>query len=93
MESLVNFWDLKPRLDLLSDRDEDEAYHAAKQGEAYVVYFPSGGSVKVRAAAGACKLHWIAIDTGEWGSKDEASGEEITLTAPGKGNWAAAVVR
>lgn len=35
----------EPRPDLLSDRDENEAYCLAIPGQSYAVYFPSGGQV------------------------------------------------
>src|SRR5690606_6675416 len=45
VEAGVKFWELAPRLDLLSDRDEDEAYLIAAPGRGYVLYFPNGGEV------------------------------------------------
>jgi hypothetical protein len=47
LESLVKLWEVDPANELLTDRKDNEAYLAAKPGEAYAIYFPSGGSVKL----------------------------------------------
>ena len=45
LESKIKFWDVTPHLELLSDRESDEAYLAARPGESYALYFTDGGSV------------------------------------------------
>ena len=45
VESLVKFWDVEARMDLLAAREEDEAYLAARPGEEYILYFTAAGSV------------------------------------------------
>ncbi len=44
IETIVKMWDMTPHLELLSDKDDDEAYLTAKEGEKYVILFPDGGS-------------------------------------------------
>lgn len=99
-ESKVKFWDLAPRLDLLSDRDADEAYLGADPGKAYLLYFTKngGGSVGLDLAAypGATfEIAWVNIDTGEWGSRGSLSGgASPTVARPdGTAHWVAVIVR
>jgi hypothetical protein len=94
VESAVPFWDLVPRPDLLSEREENEAYLAAKPSAAYVVYFPSGGSVKLQGPAGGYALRWVNGNTGEWGPDATLTATgAVALQAPGSGHWVAVVVR
>lgn len=94
LESIVALWDLIPANDLLSDRGADEAYAAAAEGKAYVVYFPQGGSVDLdlSKASGRLTLRWIHIDSGDWGPTAESDGGgKTTVQAPSVGNWCVAV--
>ena len=94
LESRMKLWDLEPRLDLLQDREKDEAYLRAKPGEAYVVYFPRGGSVKLDLTneTGTFTGQWIDIRAGVWGETFSlAAGERMALTAPGPGEWVTAI--
>lgn len=96
LESRIPVWSLNPANELLSDREPNEAYLSADKGRAYALYFPAGGKVTVdlSAADGTFTVHWINIDTGEWGTVNELSGGgRIPVTPPDSGNWAAAVVR
>lgn len=95
LESLIPLWSVQPAMDLLSERDANEAYVAANKGHAYAVYIPSGGEVrlKVTDVKGTLKLRWINIDTGEFGEDESIKGgQQIMLTSPSKANWCAAVV-
>ncbi|WDQ17769.1 putative collagen-binding domain-containing protein [Rhodopirellula sp. P2] len=95
LESLVPLWSIEPKNQLLSDRDENEAYAAANTGSACAVYLPLGGEVQLDLsdAKSPMSLQWINIDTGEFGAKQPlASGSRATLKAPSKQNWVAAIV-
>ncbi len=93
MESLVAAWDLSPAPDLLTDRDDNEAYAAVAAG-AYVVYFTNGGSVSLEPAPGNYQVNWIDIQTGEWGGKSSlAGGAPISITAPANGHWLGVIVK
>lgn len=88
-------WTVKPANELLSEREPNEAYLAADPGRAYAIYFPAGGEVLVdlTAAKSPLTVHWIDIDSGEWGTVEEiAGGEPRKLAPPSKGNWAAAII-
>ena len=94
MASLVKLWECEPALELLRDRDANEAYATAKPRGAYIVYFTDGGSVGLDLvdASGAYRLRWISIATGEWGAQSEVQGGAIVeLDAPGKGGWLAVI--
>ena len=92
LETVVKLWDVTARQDLLSDRDADEAYLAAKPGEAYVLFFTDGGSVTLTlpVEAAAFQVKWIDIGTGNWGRAGKL--ESATITAPGKGPWVVAII-
>lgn len=96
LESLVKLWDLQPANDLLSDRAPNEAYLAARPGEAYTLYFTDGGSIglDLTAAPGSFQVRWIDIAKGEWAARGTIEGGRVTaLTAPAKGQWVAAVLK
>jgi hypothetical protein len=96
LESVVKFWEVETMQDLLSEREEDEAYIAAQPGERYALFFTDGGSVVLNLAghAGSYLLKWIDISTGDWGPESVLQGGGPTpLAAPGLGPWAAAITR
>ncbi|MDX9974201.1 MAG: hypothetical protein RBU21_14545, partial [FCB group bacterium] len=94
LESKIPLWTVRPANELLSERDENEAYAAANPGKAYALYFPAGGSVQVdlSAATAGLSLHWIDIASGEWGPESKLQPRaDVTISPPGKGNWVAAI--
>ncbi len=94
LESAVPLWDLSPRMKLLSGREENEAYLAARPGHAYALYFTAGGSVGLRLEPGTYSLRWIAADTGEWGATAQLSGGgPVPIEVPGAGNWLAVIMK
>lgn len=95
VETLVKFWDLTPHLELLSNRDENEAYLAAKPGKQYVLYFTDGGSIDLSMTGhpGDLKLKWIDISTGEWAGEAKLSGGgAIAVNASAQGPWVAVII-
>jgi hypothetical protein len=95
LESIIPLWSVESANELLSNREENEAYLAADAGRSYAVYFPAGGEVQLDVSAAKVPLagHWIDIDSGKWGTTQNFSGgDRISLAAPGKGNWAIAIV-
>jgi len=106
LESLVNFWDIEPQMALLSDRQSNEAYLAAKPGKCYVIYFTNGGSVglDLSDATGAFDITWISVSMGVITQTSAAGGYRLmkktvqggavlTVAAPYKGGWIAAIVK
>jgi len=108
LESLIKLWDVEPRNDLLRERSENEAYLAARPGQAYALYFtdglpsvgqdnaPPNGRVglDLTGVDGRFQLKWIEVGTGEWSGEDSLqSGRVVTVTAPAAGGWVAAISR
>jgi len=96
VEKLVKFWQVRPRMELLSNREDDEAYLAAEPRKRYVLFFTDGGSVGLNLKGGKDRfqLRWIDVRTGNWADKKTiAGGKVVTINAPDKGPWVAAIVR
>jgi len=100
VESRVKFWDVKPRLDLLTDRQPDEAYLAADPGKAYILYFTrdGGGSVGLKLADSVgttFEVRWANVDTGQWGpTATITGGRTVTINRPDdSAHWVATIVR
>ncbi|MCZ6671296.1 MAG: DUF6298 domain-containing protein [Verrucomicrobia bacterium] len=96
-ESRIKFWDMRPRQELLSNRETDEAYLSANPGKAYLLYFTDGGTVglDLKQQEGSFSLEWIDVSTGEWfgNPKRLAGGQTITVEAPGNNGWVALITR
>jgi len=106
LESLIKFWDITPQMELLSERQSNEAYLAAKPGESYALYFTNGGSVglDLSGATGSFDVTWISVSMGvrtrtsaaggyRLMKKTVAGGGVVTISAPYKGGWIAAIVK
>ena len=104
VEEQVKFWEVEPRMDLLSDRDTNEAYLIARPGEKYVLYFTNGGSVQLDLsdAPGVFDVTWVSVSIGEVvetmqprGQSDPTvdGGRIVEMRAPYKGGWVAVLVK
>ena len=100
VESKVKFWNVEPRLDLLTSRQPDEAYLAADPGKAYILYFTKngGGSIGLKLDSypdTKFKLNWINIGTGNFESTTTISGgSTVIIDRPdGSSHWVATIVR
>ncbi len=85
----------EPHNDLLSNREDNEAYTFANPGKEYAVYFPKGGSVDLNlsvdknADVKTVKVRWLNILKSEWKKEAEIPfSDSITLTAPTEAHWA-----
>ncbi len=106
LKGLIKFWDITPQTGLLSERESNEAYLAAKPGESYALYFTNGGSVglDLSDAPGKFDITWISVSMGvttrtsagggyRLTPKTIKGGGVVTLSAPYKGGWVAAIVK
>jgi hypothetical protein len=100
VESMVKFWDVEPRLDLVTDREPDEAYLAANPGKAYILYLTKNGGGAVglnleRHPNITFELHWINVSTGVPGPSRVVSGGKIVpVKRPdASAHWVGAIVR
>ena len=94
VETLVQFWDVTPRMDLLSEREDNEAYVAADEGEKYIIYFTHGGAVDLdlKAYDKPFILNWVSVNSGEWGVESTITGGNTeTVAAPNQGGWFAVI--
>ncbi len=106
LESQIKFWDVTPQMELLSDREPNEAYLAAKPAQRYALYFTNGGSVglDLSSARGPFNVTWISVSQGITTQSSAAGryrpmrktvqgGSVVTMSAPYKGGWVAAIVK
>ena len=96
IEKKVKFWDLIPGNELLSDREENEAFLTSQEGKAYVVYFTNGGSVGLDLTSynKEFNLQWYHVRNGKAEKADKIKGGQIaSLTAPGEMEWVALITR
>ena len=81
----------EPRGDLLSDRNDKEAYCLAEPGRQYAVYFPGGGSVTLDLSGAPEELtaRWLDIENAEWTEEEPLrGGGRVQISPPGTGHWA-----
>lgn len=96
VEQDVKFWDLKPHMELLSEREPNEAYLGAQPGKSYVLFFCKGGAVglDLRTAPGAFVLKWLDISSGTYKGAMTLSGGTIQkIEAPSEAPWIALIIR
>jgi len=74
----------EPHPELLSEREENEAYCLAKPGEVYALYFPKGGSVCLRIGHPGKQLHlrWFDPTTAMFGEPRPLEGDSPALRSP-----------
>ncbi len=95
IETEINFWDITPQMELLDEREPDEAYLTAQPGKKYVLYFPAQGAVTLdlRDFNQQYQLKWINISAGEWhGEATITGGDWVDIRTPGNDGWFALVV-
>ncbi len=91
----INLFVCEPRNNLLSEREDNEAYCLAELRRQYAVYFPDGGAVQldVSAATGSLQVRWLDINRSTWQTPRTVSGGgTLELKAPGKGHWVAVLI-
>jgi hypothetical protein len=86
---------MEPRNDLLSDREDNEAYLLAEPGHQYAIYFPGEGSVTLNLSGENEEYlyRWINFDQAEWNDWNIAeTNDDLRLTTPSSGHWAVILV-
>lgn len=94
VEGSAKFWALKAGNDLLSNREENEAYLTSKPGEIYVVFFTDGGEVDLDLTGfdKQFKIKWFDIrKSGLINDSKFSGGKIVNLNAPGKLEWVALI--
>ncbi|MAD81099.1 MAG: hypothetical protein CMJ50_09695, partial [Planctomycetaceae bacterium] len=95
-ESRIPLWEVRTAMNLLSNRETDEAYLAARPGEKYLLYFTDGGSVALDLTrhSRTFDLRWIDVSSGKWGQTAALTGgSKVTIAAPGKAGWVATILQ
>ncbi len=60
------FFSHKPATHLLINREENEAYCLALEGDEYAVYFTGKGEVGLKIPKGKYEVKWLQIRTSQW---------------------------
>lgn len=95
VQAVIPWWELRPAQELLLEREENEAYAAAKTG-GYVIFFTDGGNVQLdlHNASGQFRLRWLDVSSGNWKGESELKGGDlVSVTAPSSGPWVAVIIR
>jgi hypothetical protein len=95
----IDLISMEPRNDLLSNREENEAYLLAQTGKGYALYFPKDAGdgtvmVDLTGSKGKWQLKWIDIDQGNWSEKKQnlSGGKKVSIKKPDKGHWSAVIL-
>lgn len=83
--------DGQPRLDILGNRAQNEAFLNAAPGKHYAVYFTDGGEVRLEMfnETGTWRLRWLDIMNSRWTGEQTVRAGTVILAAPGFGHWTA----
>ncbi|MCK4966497.1 hypothetical protein KAS50_05670 [bacterium] len=84
--SAFNVFTCEPKPELLSEREENEAYCLAEPGKVYAVFFPDGGEVNLLVESGNYRVRWFDIKTAAFREAVEVSGKHVELKSPGTGD-------
>jgi hypothetical protein len=96
VEENIKFWEIQPAMELLQNREENEAYVSANFNNKYVVYFPKGGSVDLLTPdiTDYFRVIWIGVSPGNTIQRTQAhSTGSLSLEAPNDSGWFAVVLR
>jgi hypothetical protein len=89
----ADFFNALPANDLLSEREENEAFCRAVAGKEYAVYFPNGGEVNLSVPPGYDKisLDWLNILSTTWADPSTlpVNEDKVIIETPGQGHWLA----
>lgn len=90
----MDIFKCEPHNDLLSQREQNEAYCTANPGSEYAVYFTNGGEVSldISRMRTVVRVRWLDIMKSEWAGQTEAKpAGKLVLRCPSKGYWAVLV--
>ncbi|MEM9829061.1 MAG: putative collagen-binding domain-containing protein [Bacteroidota bacterium] len=96
LTNAYNHFAAMPALQLLDERDENQAYVRAITGETYAIYFPAKGKVTLNLSAlnTAGTIRWLNVLTSEWNKSTEIkASEQLVLSPPEEGNWVALITK
>ncbi|QGY47174.1 hypothetical protein GM418_26975 [Maribellus comscasis] len=95
VEKYILFWDGTPQMNLLTNREPNEAYILGRPGEHYVIYFTQEGKVTLDLTANKSlfELKWISVKTGNEKEKTQTikGGKQVEIVAPDNDGWFAVI--
>ncbi len=90
-----NIFEARPdtKHNLLSGREEDEAYLSYMENEQYAVFFTGGGEVELQLPGDdrRWQVRWLDISKSQWVRPQAVSQQRASLRAPADGQWVAIV--
>ncbi len=86
----MNVFACEPHNDLLKDREENEAYCLAIEGQEYAIYFTGEGEVTLNVQPGKYEVRWLQIRTSRWSETQNAELPGV-LKTPSDDQWAALI--
>jgi hypothetical protein len=88
-----------PYNDLLSEREENEAYLIAEVGKQYAIYFPKDAGdgmvvLDLTNAMGSWRVKWVNVSTGTGLDQEQEvqGGEKVPIKKPDEGHWAVVIL-
>ena len=88
-----NFFDALPSNHLLLDREKNEAFCRAIEGDTYAIYFPKGGDITLKTTVknGQISMKWLDILNAKWTEPTTLTIKDFKtrIVAPGNENWLA----
>ena len=96
LDSLVLF-SMEPRNDLLSDRDNDEAYCLAEPDRQYAVFFSGNGdqtvALDLSSAGEILRWRWLNIGQSVWAQEGTTeTRKKYALQPPGPAQWVVVLI-
>ncbi|MFW5822593.1 MAG: hypothetical protein ACOCU7_04315, partial [Tangfeifania sp.] len=82
----MDFFRHKPANHLLKNREENEAYCMAIEGEEYAVYFTGKGEVELNVPQGEYEARWLQVRTSQWSGAQTIKLPE-KLKTPSDDQW------
>ncbi len=83
----MDFFHHKPANHLLLNREENEAYCIAKEGEEYAIYFTGRGEMELDLPEGEYEVRWLQVRSSQWSPAQTILNPD-TLKTPSDDQWA-----
>lgn len=90
----IEFVGVQPSNDLLSEREENEAYLLSQPGKQYAIYFPKGGEVTLdlTSVGKHWEIRWRNVLDGQIRKEEPVKGGgAVSIKTPGSGHWLAVI--
>jgi hypothetical protein len=94
IEEYVKMWEITPRMELLQNAEDNQAYLSAKEGDKYVIYFPKGGNIRLDMGDNKEEfiVRWITTEDAQWGPVESIRGGGLVDLGSGEERSCLAVI-